>query len=439
MSDAVRKWMVGRREDRFPNTVAMAHFSPQAQMVTLDIYEKDDLPKALMAGDHAKVVEIMATISHEMAHWADLVGTIWGRSYLKRIYQGFRLLPTTANSEKESDFASFVELHDETRRLTFPRYYQTVAEPHAAHSVANPWQISFSAGQELDPYGRMDPTRPILFVCFHDNKSGDRLIRQPMTVGALLETIAVASEYDAIRAILLEKVPEDERTEVGSKIYAGLRSRLYEPALTLYSGPVHLLAHFARISDAALAYDLAATISHLCLNLVHGHFKDILLPERMTRWSALFPSFKDRENRAFAFAVICSNLEQWRDGNDRETWIDAALKRSGLPGRQPILERAIEVIAMQKPGGWETPIDDAEKYMLELGLGVAMGRKRNSTFGPIQAKSYLGVIPPMFDAHGAIYSLPDSSFDFARFDPETMIRLDDSLYDYTQNLLTGCR
>ncbi|MDK1376758.1 MULTISPECIES: hypothetical protein [unclassified Sinorhizobium] len=439
MSDAVKKWMADRREHRFPNTVAIAHFSPHTQMVTLDQYEKDDLPKALEAADHAKVVEIMATISHEMAHWADIVGTIWGRAYLKRIYQEFRLLPTKDRPPRESDFASFIDLHDETRRLTFPKYYQTVFESKETHSARHPWQISISAGQEIDAYGRLDPSRPILFVCFHDNRTGDRLIRQPMTVGALLETIAVASEYDTIRAILMGKVPAGKQKEVGEGIHGGLLSRLYEPSLTLYSAPVHLLAHFAQISDAALAYDLAATIAHVCLNLCERQFRDILLPDRMAPWSAIFPSFKERENRAFAFAVICSNLSHWRDGNDKDTWIDAALKQSGLPGRRSILERALEAIAMQEPGGRGTYLDEAENYMLELGLGVAIGRQKGPTFGPVQAHSYVGVIPPMFDSNGDIYSLPDSRFDFARFDPETMIRLDESLYEYTRNLLTGCR
>ncbi|OAP48446.1 hypothetical protein ATB98_24155 [Sinorhizobium saheli] len=439
MSYAVKKWMVDRRENRFPNTVAMAHFSPQTQMVTLDQYEKDDLPKALVAEDHGKVAEIMATISHEMAHWADVVGTIWGRAYLKRIYKGFRQLPTKDSPPKESDFASFIDLHDETRRLTFPKYYQTVFESKETHSARHPWQISFSAGQEIDAYGRLDPSRPILFVCFHDNRTGDRLIRQPMTVGALLETIAVASEYDTLRAILLGKVPAPKQKEVGEGIHAGLLSRLYEPSLTLYSAPVHLLAHFARISDAALAYDLAATIAHVCLNLCERQFRDILLPDIMAPWSALFPSFKERENRAFAFAVICSNLGHWQDGNNKDTWIDAALKQSGLPGRRSILDRALEAIAMQKPGSRATHLDDAENYMLELGLGVAMGRKKGPTFGPLQAQSYVGVIPPMFDSNGEIYLLPNSRFDFTRFDPETMIRLDEGLYEYTRNLLTGCR
>jgi len=439
MSDRIKRWILDRRDNRFPNTVAMAHFSPHTQMVTLDKYSKDDLPKALLAEDYGKVAEIMATISHEMTHWADLVGPIWGREFMRRIYEGYRLLPTKDRLEREADFASFVELHDDTRRLMFPKYYQTVHESSEPHGAARPWQISFSAGREIDAYGRMDSTRPIFFVCFHDNKSGDRLIRQPMTVGALLETVAVASEYLSIRAILVGRVPKHRQHEVGQGLYAGLLGRLYEPWLTLYSGPVHLLAHFARISDAALAYDLAATIAHVCLNLGERHFKTISLPEMMAPWAELFPYFKEREDRAFAFAVICSNLSHWQEGTDREAWTDAALKRSGLPTQKAILGWSVETIAMQAPGGKGSPLDEAESYMLELGLGVAKARQKDPTFGPLQAQSRLGTIPPMFDSNGEIYSLPDDRFDFRRFDPEVMIMLDDGLYEYTKNLLTGCR
>lgn len=138
MSDFVKEWMVERRESRFPNTVTVAFFSPQSQMVTLDQYSRRDLPKALLANDHGKAAEILATISHELTHWADVVGTIWGRAYMKRVYQAFRLLPTAAKPPSEADFPWFVDLYDETRRLTFPRYYRTLVSPQEPHSAARP-------------------------------------------------------------------------------------------------------------------------------------------------------------------------------------------------------------------------------------------------------------------------------------------------------------
>lgn len=439
MSDFVRAWMAERRESRFPNTVTMAFFSPHSQMVTLEQYSRTDLPKALLANDHRKAAEILATISHELTHWADLVGTIWGRTFMKRVYRAFRLLPTPEKPPSEVDFPSFVNLHDEARRMTFPKYYQTVVEAKQPHSAAHPWQIGFSAGQEIDPLGRLDPTRPILFVRFLDHKTGALLIRQPLTVGALLETTAVASEYSVVRTYLEAKVPENQRTAMGDDVTKDALSRLYAPSLTLYSAPVHLFAHYAGIKDAALAYRQAATIAHICLNLCDDHFEGIKLPESMALWANLYPAFKQRGDRAFAFAVICSNLEVWQDGMDETNWIDRALIRAGLPDRRSIIEQATEAIAMHQPGGKGTPWDEAERYMLELGLLAARGRSNNPAFSPMHAQSYMGVVPPMFDSEGEIYLFPNDKFDLTRFVPEAVIELDWALDGYTRNLLSGCR
>lgn len=439
MSDFVKEWMVERRESRFPNTVTMAFFSPQSQMITLDQYSRTDLPKALLANDHNKTAEILATMSHELTHWADVVGTVWGRDYMKRVYRAFRLLPTAYKPPLEVDFPWFVDLYDETRRLTFPRYYQTLEEPKEPHGAARPWQIAFSAGQEIDPSGRLDPSRPILFVLFLDHETGARLIRQPLTVGALLETTAVASEYSVVRTYLEAKVPENQRAAMADHITKDALARLYAPTLTLYSAPVHLFAHYAKIKDAALAYRLAAIIAHLCLNLGDDHFKGVQLPASMEPWANLFPSFKQRGDRAFVFAVVSANLEPWQDGMDETKWIDAALVRTGLPDRRSIIELALEAMAMQQPGGQGAPLDEAERYMLELGLGVAKGRSNNPSFSPMDAQSYSGVVPPMFDSEGEIYLFPNDKFDLTRFAPKAMIDLDWALDRYTRNLLSGCR
>ncbi len=54
---------------------------------------------------------------HEITHWADLVGTLWGREYLRAVYAALRLLPTISIPGRENEFHRFMDLHDLTRRI----------------------------------------------------------------------------------------------------------------------------------------------------------------------------------------------------------------------------------------------------------------------------------------------------------------------------------
>lgn len=431
--------MKERRDDRFPNTLQLAHFSPEAQLVSLDAYGKDDLANAVLANDHDKASEILATISHELTHWAEVVGTLWGRGYLQRIYRAYRLLARRNQAGSEADFQELVALHDEQRRLTFPKYYQTVEPDQPKHGAGHPWVIGLSAGQEIDPLGRLDPTRPIMFVRFYDHDTGALLIRQPITVGALLETTAVASEFPAIFAYIEGKVPADQKVVMAATATKSILERLYAPELTLYSAPVHLFAHHASIKDAAAAYVHASMVAHLCLNLTDAVFDGLSLPQAMNPWLGLLPGFRHRRDRGFAFAVVCANLKPWTEGMDPKTWIDAALGASGLPDAAGIMAQATTAMAGQVAGEQAAYFDATEAYMLELGLAVAAIRGADTSFGPVRSMNALGLIPPMVDAEGELVAWPGNSFDFGRFDAEAMTNLDWALGGYTRNVISGCR
>ncbi|HEV7414798.1 MAG TPA: hypothetical protein VGN98_01470 [Tianweitania sediminis] len=431
----IKRWMEEGRKNRFPNAGPVAHFSPESQMITLDAYAGEDLPKAMLANDHDRAREITATMAHELTHWADMVGTIWGRDYLDRIYGLHDLMPGAT----EADFWRFVDFHDTRRRLTFPEYYQTVSEPAPTHDFKKPWRIAFSAGREIDPHGRIDETRPILFVRFADNETGAPLIRQPLTVGSLLETIAVASESYASYLYVKGKVPKNEQVVALHQAGRSISARLYDPQLTLYTAPVHLFAKMSAIKEATQAYEAAAYLAHLCLNLTADHFPGLVLPESMADWQPLFPHFKDRNDRAFAFATVAFNLEKWRTGLALESWIDAALVKSGLPDAKTILAGAVDIMAAQRAAHRSSDLNAAHDYLLELGVVVARGRAKRPMFGIAQALASIGGLPTMVDGEGEFLRFPNSTFDETRFEPMAMIERDWALDKFTRNLLTGCR
>jgi hypothetical protein len=268
---------------------------------------------------------------------------------------------------------------------------------------------------------------------------GSSTTTQPITVGALLETVAVASEYLAIYAYIEAKVPDDQKIVMRATIRSAFLSRLYTPELTLYSAPAHLFAHYARVGDAAVAYQHAARVAHLCLNLTDAHFYGLLLPEVMARWAELFPSFKQQRDRGFAFAVICSNLQPWDDSRDAGEWLDAALLASGLPDAATVMADAIAGMSSDVQKRADFPFDTTEEYMLRLGIDVAKSRMESPLFGPSHSLKAIGLVPPAVDGEGELIDWPGSEFDFSRFDPEQMVTLDFALEGYIRNLLEGCR
>ncbi|GAA0594350.1 hypothetical protein [Paenochrobactrum glaciei] len=439
MSDLIKKWSKERRNNQFPNVGRIAHFSPQAQLITLDAYTKDDLAKAMVAQDHEKAAEIYATIAHEITHWADVVGTVWGQGYVKRIYSGYRTLDRRNEPGSEADFPQLIKLYDEGRRLSFPDYYRIVVDNQPPYDPNHPWVIQFSAGLELDTDGQLNQSRPILFVRFLDHFSQRLLLRQPITIAALLETIAMASEYHALYSYIDGKVPEDQKIVTKYNTRTKLLQRLYEPELSLYSAPAHLLAHFCKIRDAIIAYKYASRISHLCLNLTDVHFNGLQLSQPLDDWGELFPAFKAQRDRGFAFAVICSNLAPFSSELDADGWINNALSKSGLPSAEAIMEDAIDVISNNITQSNIFAFDQTETYMLELGFGAAKSRIKSPLFGLVQSLNTLGVVPPIVDCEGEIVDWPSNKFDFQLFDAEGMVNFDFSLEGYIKNILKGCR
>lgn len=417
----------------------VAHFSTRAQLVSLDAYTKDDLPKAMISNDHDKASEILATISHELTHWADLVGTVWGRGHLKRIYHAYRLATKRDTQGSEINFPILIELYDEERRLSLPDYYSIVTPDQTPHSTGHRWVISFSAGLEINPYGVLDHKKPILFVIFSDHDSGELLIRQPFTVAALLETIAVNSEMVSKFGYISTRIPQDERTVSQAMASRAFLDRLYTPELTLYSAPTHMLAHYARIGDAAVAYRHAARISHLCLNLTDAHFDALRLPSTMRAWAELFQAFRLQRDRGLAFAIICHNIQKWNDDLNEEKWLDSALVSSGLPNSASIMADAIATMGMNTQLHSNFSFNKTEDYMLTLGVDAAKHRIKRPEFSPAHSLMALGLVPPAVDSEGELIKWPDDKFDFEKFDPDSMVNLDYSLEGYIRTLLKGCR
>lgn len=426
------------RQDYFPNTSSVAHFSPRS--LTLHIGEVDPV----VISGKAKVAQFsrerktIGTLMHEVTHWADMIGTYWGRQYLRKVFSCHRIVPKIRVPGIEKDFWKFVDLHDDERRLRLPNYYHTVDETVGQYDPAKPWMVQFSSGLEFDPYGKMDLKRPIIFFKFVDLKSSSVVVRQPLTMGALWETTAMHTEIEtSLKAIAA--LPDGER-QVESLLWSKeLKGYLFDREYSLYTAPAHTVAYYANISDERHLYRLAAQIAYLCMNLPPKYFNRIAPPPIMVAWQERFAALKNRCNLAFAFAVICANAGRFQSDDDDHTWLERGLKASKLPSSDMILQDARSMLLEQIPPEHYSSIGATEKYLLDIGVKVFDHRRADCTIDLDSALKEGVPLPPMFNEREDLMMFDGSTFDVRKFDALDMYLKEDDLFREMKNFCAACR
>jgi hypothetical protein len=435
---AIQERELGRRT-YFPNTGNVAYFDPQSQTIQLSRITLEAFAAAIAARDLATSRSHLATMLHEITHWADLVGTLWGRLYLREVYAALRILERLDDPGVESEYHQFIALHDRTRRLMLSRYFRTVHPTPAPHDHRHPWRWQLSAGREFDPWGRPDDTRPVLFIRFDDHAGGERIARQPISVGALLEVNAVWSELRTSSEVIGMMEPM-LRTVEQRMVGQELLGQLYDPAFTLYTAPAHLVANVVRTTDVARAYALGSALAHVVLNLDDADFQRLAMPAVMEPWKALVPGFIAAGDRGFAFAAICMSGAEHTGGRPVGDWVDEALARAGLDPAPQVLARAARTMAAEAAPEPGDMLGRAHAYLLRVGCDVLKAR---SGPDPALTPTVLQVqglpAPPMFDPNGELVDLMPGRFDTAEFPPEELYFAAARLHTWTTNFLEACR
>lgn len=428
---------LGKR-DYFPNADTVAYFDPQSQTIHLNDISKAAFIDALTKQSVPALRSMLGTMMHEATHWADLIGTLWGRKYICSLYECYRLLPRTNAPGSEFEFHRFVDLHDQERRMMHSRYFRTVHPNPAPHNHRTTWGLTFSAGREFDPSGRPDEGRPIVFAKFLDRTTQEQIARQPIVAGALLEINAMWSEMRT-NFELIATLPDDERAMERAMHSQQILGSMYNPNMTLYTAPAHLLAFYAKITDIALGYQLSSDIAHVVLNLSSRHFEALTPPDLMSQWKELFAGFKKSHDCGFAFKVIASLGDQWAEGMSRKSWLNDALHRAGLPSAQQIIDEAAYEMASYSPGELDDPVNAAEGYLLDIGRNVLRIRSSGDTsLTPQRIESEKLPIVPMFDTNGELISMGER-FDTSKFPPEDLHALSANLATWRRNFMSACR
>jgi hypothetical protein len=189
----------------FPNQISDGSFTPHSTIVEVGCFQTQRVRDAVEEGNLMPARHDLQVLCHEMTHWFDFFGTVWGREYIGSICRAYRAFERGV----ETEFPNIINLFDKDRQVLSPTYYRFSNAPSAPHSKERPWTIDFVSGAEIDPDGSTREDKPIFMVRFGENPSRRTFARQPVSVGALLEVRAIAAEFGtAIAAI--ESVPKED-------------------------------------------------------------------------------------------------------------------------------------------------------------------------------------------------------------------------------------
>ncbi|CCV03309.1 hypothetical protein MESS2_1030166 [Mesorhizobium metallidurans STM 2683] len=428
---------LGELPNFYPNATSIAEFRPNSLTIHFHYLNRESYAEVGSGKTNSADRPKVEVVAHELAHWSDQVSSLWGQRYLTGLFDAYHAM----RAGREELFKDVVTLYDEQRRILFPRYYRVVADAPRLHSHKMPWRIDFSAGQEFDAYGAIDETRPIYFVAFSDNENGTRVARQPITVGSLLETTATWAELLTGFGII-SSLGHDEQVVERALWMKERLTALYQPDLTVYTAPVHMLAKFTGVSDLLWSYERGAVLANIALNMTKVHFDSLRHPDEFAPFGSRRRAFAIAQNRGYAFAVLARHASKVDTEKGALTWASEVLSRAGLPEWPAMLHASytgLELLGRGLPV--RTPLDEVRDYLLEIGRKRFLGRSDalhdGGLFDPL--KMGLEPHPPMFDSNGQLFHLGKQGLDPKRFDPEAMHLAELRFSDFTSNLLQGCR
>lgn len=293
-----------------PDASTMGALNPHTVSLDLECASRPGLEASLQGSADNVPAQVLA---HELCHWADIVGTVWGQSYLNVVFSALDLAQTAVSDDIVNIFPQMLTLFDADRSILFPTYYKLVTPGILPTTDRKPWALTTSCGAWIDTAGRLDETRPIFFVRFAETLSGPQVARQPLTVGTLLELRAFAAEIATFSSWLNQQT--DDEKLVASRLFQRERlATFYHPQFTTYTAAAHLLSNCSGITGFEAVCALGAALANLCLNAVPKTFERITLPREFKAHftSPRLGGFRRHCDRGYLFACLAYHIEERR-------------------------------------------------------------------------------------------------------------------------------
>ena len=354
----------------FPETTTLAYYDSLAQFIELSEIESGELKEALLEGKDKpqKAIRILPLLFHELRHWVDHIGTLWG---VKRLVSAYNAMNARSANNPE-EFWRIVEYRRLANRDIFGDYYTVKGLPEPPLGFVRRWMAQLTSGCRFDRDGRLDATRPIMFTQY-TWANGKQACRVPFSVSSLLETGSMHFEMEMENTMLIG-MSEDER--IVEQIQANNRriQELYDVNLGMYSTAVHLVANRLDISNASLVYPIASALASLCLNLPEHLFDAVRLPSDFARFQAIHSASIRLRDRGYLYLLLVFHGRKELVEKPIR-FVENAVRRAGLP---PLFEiQGMTEVACQETesSAIDGPFTDMLRNLLRVGriLRVELG------------------------------------------------------------------
>ncbi|WP_130736545.1 hypothetical protein [Flavobacterium sp. J27] len=279
----------------------------------------------------ANNVENIKTLFHEIKHYADHIGTLWGQ---KKILNYLKALNVRVNGDI-MNFHEIVKYKNEESQLFYSNYYSEEYNYFPVTNLANRWRWTTTTGLRFNEFGLPNESKPIPFVHFrsHDEKP---LIRVPISIASLLETNSTAEEIYWHR-IYLSSISETERP-FHAKFFENdvLLKLIYNQELVVYNVAVHITANLLEITDIIEAFEISSRVASLVLNLPNEYV--IQIPFQETKFSTTTERAKfmlENNEYGFVFYLLLENYSK-KYKETKKYNLEDLLSTSKLPGSETI-------------------------------------------------------------------------------------------------------
>ncbi|MFC4633481.1 hypothetical protein ACFO3O_06160 [Dokdonia ponticola] len=314
----------------FPSVDTVAYYHPLGNFISFNKISKDQFAEVFK--NPTKFPEHQSIIVHEVQHWLDHIGTLWGVQKLAKTYRAF----DSIFHGNESEMFKVKELHDSFKGDKFATYYSEIYNKIQG-SAREPWRYSFSMGLRYDSLGHIDNSKPIFFAKFNSHNDLP-VARVPLSTASLLETTATFAEI-ASRLTDIHSLDEFsfkiELKLFGDEIF----KKLYNSDLSLYTVGVHTTTNILNIKDAIKGYEIASQFATLSLNLTTESFEKLNIPKsfKVKEWEERPVKLIELKDRGFAFVCLLMNYaEKYGAYNFKKFNIDHVLEASGLPNSEQL-------------------------------------------------------------------------------------------------------
>lgn len=425
------------QKNMFSNRI-VGSFTPYSTIVEVDRFRTQRVRDASKSGNLLPVRRDIQFLYHEMTHWFDFFGTIWGRDYIEIICRGYLALERQSELGAEERFPDILALFDETRRILFPDYYRYSRAPSVRHDETRPWSIDRSSGLEFDPDGSTCEDRPFFAVRYGENPSRDNFARQPLSVGTLIEARAKAAEINAAYGAINMHSDQVEQLTERNLVNEEFNELAYDHNRIEYNTAAHLLSYQSGSKEILVSFQMTAALAFIALNLSKEDFERLKEPEIFKSFGERNIAFKKNQDRGYAFACMVFNGGVF-DG-DEETFIEKCVTASNLGSVSGVLERAAETLKepFQLPDKNDTTDHFSRETTRSKNILEVYSKLPNYTlvFGTLES-TLRTICPPFIDADKNFIELSKGRLD--EYQPRMMQDESNKLHKYTYNFLTGCR